>query len=56
LIKIDYSLEAALTNFDVLFLLEISFLLGCGYDWTAPSTPSRAEVAENRSSRYRKRI
>jgi hypothetical protein len=36
--------EAALTNFKVLLLLEISLLLGSDFEWTAPT--AAATVAE----------
>ena len=38
--------EAALTNFKVLLLLEISLLLGSDFEWTAPTAAAAAAEEE----------
>jgi hypothetical protein len=45
--KIDHSpqWEAALTNFKLLLILEISLLLGCYFEWTAPAAATAAAAA-----------
>jgi hypothetical protein len=46
--RIDHSpqSEAALTNFKVLLLLEISLLLGSDFEWTAPTAAATAAEEE----------